>query len=317
MHGAVEPGAQIVTDGWDGYNGLAEKGYRHVPVAISGNPATIEDYLPIVHLMFGNLKSWLRGCHHGVSPQHLQAYLNEFPFRFNRRFYPFNSFRSLLGIGGRTGYVIDVFIGMNLNEEDFSVIPAFSEADIKRGLDCYDPEQRVFPAFSGTERKRKLDERDVLLILKWKLGRIKASNAATISVGNLEKINTAIEIAGSPKREHAALKILECVPGIGLATATAVPTVCYPDHFTIIDQRVLEALDLFPSRLAAHQPRNYSTYDWTTEDYVSEYLPRIREVSKQWGRSLRDTDRALWGISVSRRIERIKASNQAQEPPPI
>ena len=46
-----------------------------------------------------NLKSWLQSCHHGVSPQHLQAYLNEFTFWFNRRFYPFNAFRSLLGIG--------------------------------------------------------------------------------------------------------------------------------------------------------------------------------------------------------------------------
>jgi hypothetical protein len=58
---------------------------------MSGNPVMAEDYLPIVHLVFGNLKSWLRGCHHGVSPQHLQAYLNEFAFRFDRRFYPFNS----------------------------------------------------------------------------------------------------------------------------------------------------------------------------------------------------------------------------------
>ena len=40
------------------------------------------------------------GIHHGVSHQHLQAYLNEFTFRFNRRFYPFNAFRSLLGIAG-------------------------------------------------------------------------------------------------------------------------------------------------------------------------------------------------------------------------
>ena len=38
------------------------------------------------------------GIHHGVSERHLQAYLNEFTFRFNRRFYPFNAFRSLLGI---------------------------------------------------------------------------------------------------------------------------------------------------------------------------------------------------------------------------
>ena len=44
----------------------------------------------------------LIGIHHGVSHQHLQAYLNEFTFRFNRRLYPFNAFRSLLGIAGDT-----------------------------------------------------------------------------------------------------------------------------------------------------------------------------------------------------------------------
>jgi hypothetical protein len=48
--------------------------------------------------IFSNLKAWLNGVHHGVSPKHLQAYLNEFVFRFNRRFYPFNAFRSLLGL---------------------------------------------------------------------------------------------------------------------------------------------------------------------------------------------------------------------------
>jgi hypothetical protein len=52
-----------------------------------------------VEVTFSNLKAWLLGVHHGVAPQHLQAYLNEFTFRFNRRFFPFTSFRSLLGIG--------------------------------------------------------------------------------------------------------------------------------------------------------------------------------------------------------------------------
>ena len=52
-------------------------------------------------MILSNLKSWLRGCHHGVSPQHLQAYLNEFTFRFNRQFYPFNAFRSLRGSADR------------------------------------------------------------------------------------------------------------------------------------------------------------------------------------------------------------------------
>ena len=102
VEAAVEPGAVIVTDAWPAYASLPDRGYRHLPVAVAGEPDMIDDYLPLVHIAFSNLKSWLKGCHHGVSPQHLQAYLNEFAFRFNRRFYPFNSFRSLLGIGGRT-----------------------------------------------------------------------------------------------------------------------------------------------------------------------------------------------------------------------
>ena len=77
--------------------------YDAVRSRISGGScgrAWLGRFLPIVHLVFSNLKAWLQGTHHGrVEPQHLQAYLNEFTFRFNRRFYPFNAFRSLLGIG--------------------------------------------------------------------------------------------------------------------------------------------------------------------------------------------------------------------------
>jgi hypothetical protein len=43
------------------------------------------DGLPWAHTVFGNLKTWLRGTFHGVSPKHLQRYLNEFVFRFNQR----------------------------------------------------------------------------------------------------------------------------------------------------------------------------------------------------------------------------------------
>lgn len=100
VEGAVLPGSMIVTDGWNGYSSLTERGYDHLPATEGGDAEVAETYLPIVHLVFSNLKGWLRGCHHGVSDKHLQAYLNEFTFRFNRRFYPFNAFRSLLGIGG-------------------------------------------------------------------------------------------------------------------------------------------------------------------------------------------------------------------------
>lgn len=97
---AVEPGTLIITDDWSGYNGLRKDGYDHHAIAQCGDPEVSEEFMPMVHLVFSNLKTWLQGIHHGVSAKHLQAYLNEFTFRFNRRFYPFNAFRSLLGIGG-------------------------------------------------------------------------------------------------------------------------------------------------------------------------------------------------------------------------
>ena len=96
----VTPGATIISDDWSGYAALEKRGYLHTAVAERGDMQVAETFLPIIHLVFSNLKTWLRGIHHGVSPQHLQAYLNEFTFRFNRRFYPFNAFRSLLGIAG-------------------------------------------------------------------------------------------------------------------------------------------------------------------------------------------------------------------------
>ena len=94
------PGSLIVTDDWSGYGSLGTRGYDHHAIAECGDPEVAEEFMPIIHLVFSNLKNWLNGIHHGVSAKHLQAYLNEFTFRFNRRFYPFNAFRSLLGIAG-------------------------------------------------------------------------------------------------------------------------------------------------------------------------------------------------------------------------
>jgi len=99
IQSAVMPGSMIITDAAPSYAGLARLGLRASARGRSRKPGSRRGIPAIVHLIFSNLKSWLQGCHHGVSPQHLQAYLNEFTFRFNRRFYPFNAFRSLLGIG--------------------------------------------------------------------------------------------------------------------------------------------------------------------------------------------------------------------------
>jgi transposase-like protein len=109
IENAVAPGSLIVTDDWGSFAGLRNRGFDHHPIAaVCGNPEVAEEFLPIIHLVFANLKSWINGIHHGVSEKHLQAYLNEFTFRFNRRFYPFNAFRSLMGIAsGRAAPTFD------------------------------------------------------------------------------------------------------------------------------------------------------------------------------------------------------------------
>lgn len=94
----VVRGAEVRTDAWIGYEPLAENGYEHKAVAVCGDYAKADKHLPMIHITFGNLDAWLLGTHHGVSPQHLQAYLNEYVFRFNRRFWPMVAFDSVLGI---------------------------------------------------------------------------------------------------------------------------------------------------------------------------------------------------------------------------
>jgi transposase-like protein len=98
---AVAPGSVVRTDGWTGYDNLTKLGYQHDPLAIQGDQAKTEAHLPMIHIVFGNLDAWLLGCHHGVSPKHLQAYLNEFVLRFNRRFWPMVAFDSVLKIAAR------------------------------------------------------------------------------------------------------------------------------------------------------------------------------------------------------------------------
>ena len=82
----VAPGAIVRTDGWNGYNGLTKAGYVHERTVLSssGDPAHVS--MPGVHRVASLLKRWILGTHQGsIVPAHLQSYLEEFTFRFNRR----------------------------------------------------------------------------------------------------------------------------------------------------------------------------------------------------------------------------------------
>lgn len=91
----AEKGATIFTDGWKGYSSLKKVGFKHE----IQSKADEKDALPKFHRVFSNLKTWLKGTFHGgMQAKHLQAYLNEFAFRFNRRFLPGNGFNRALGL---------------------------------------------------------------------------------------------------------------------------------------------------------------------------------------------------------------------------
>jgi transposase-like protein len=86
MEGAIERGSIVITDGWQGYEWLQARGYRHKTRVISGSGKTASTLMPRVHRVASLLKRWLLGTHQGgVSRDHLEYYLDEFTFRFNRR----------------------------------------------------------------------------------------------------------------------------------------------------------------------------------------------------------------------------------------
>jgi transposase-like protein len=83
---AIEPGSTVHTDGWLGYIPLEENGYAHEITFLKDKKESASELMPRVHRIASLLKRWILGTHQGaVSHEHLEYYLDEFTFRFNRR----------------------------------------------------------------------------------------------------------------------------------------------------------------------------------------------------------------------------------------
>jgi transposase-like protein len=83
---AVEAGSTVHTDGWLGYLPVEAAGYDHEVTFLHGKSESPSTLMPRVHRVVSLLKRWLMGTHQGaVTHEHLDYYLDEFTFRFNRR----------------------------------------------------------------------------------------------------------------------------------------------------------------------------------------------------------------------------------------
>jgi len=83
---AIQPGTVIHTDGWRGYSGATAQGFVHEVTKLHKYMEPASELLPRVHRVISLLRRWLMGTHQGaVSHKHLDYYLDEFTFRFNRR----------------------------------------------------------------------------------------------------------------------------------------------------------------------------------------------------------------------------------------
>jgi transposase-like protein len=91
----IASGSVVQTDGWNGYVGLEKAGYAHRPRTLPTG-ADIDEWLTWSHVVISNFKRWALDIFHGVSPAHLQAYLDEFCYRLNRREKREDIFRRLL-----------------------------------------------------------------------------------------------------------------------------------------------------------------------------------------------------------------------------
>jgi transposase-like protein len=90
----IEPGSQISSDAYRSYAALANEGFEHKPLKF--NPKDNPDHLHWLHTVISNSKAFIAGTYHGLDSKHLQAYLDEFCYRFNRRTFTCELFNRLL-----------------------------------------------------------------------------------------------------------------------------------------------------------------------------------------------------------------------------
>jgi len=144
----------------------------------------------------------------------------------------------------------------------------------------------VSPRFARTGT---LPPYDFFAIVIWKSNRTKTKIVAGLASTSKTVEALMREVSAASELEPKVNALLQ-VPGIGLAMASAILTVCHPDEFTVLDYRAWDTLRL------SDVPGLPSRYPATTSEYL-QYCLACKHLAQRVDLSLRDLDRALWARS--------------------
>ena len=92
----IEAGSTIKSDGEGAYVKATKEGYKHDRLVAMKEPEKTHEHLKWINTITSNLKRYLLSTHHGVFPKYREAFLAEFAYRFNRRYWPYQAFDRLL-----------------------------------------------------------------------------------------------------------------------------------------------------------------------------------------------------------------------------
>src|SRR3989338_5434589 len=92
----ITKGSTVKSDGSGAYRKIKKKGFKNLQSVYTKNPAQTAAHLKWVNILTSNLKRFLISTYHGVFPKYRDAYLAEFAYRFNRRYWPHQAFDRLL-----------------------------------------------------------------------------------------------------------------------------------------------------------------------------------------------------------------------------
>lgn len=142
-----------------------------------------------------------------------------------------------------------------------------------------------------------LTPEEFFAIIIWKSNRAKTNIRRGIEKSGKTIRSITSEVFGA-KLPEQKLNILTSIPSIGIPTASAILTVCYPDDFTVADYRACAALKKSGEEIIGNPTSEISAY--------FEYLNKCKELAPKYNLSLRNFDRLLWATDFYKGVNGLK-----------